>query len=131
MTLASQISADATAIFLETDDFAQTITRYAGGSTGSSSTITCIVDLDDEEQGQGTAIEDERGTKIVRYGRLDMLSTQTIVVNEQGRDSDTFLIDSELWCAVRFDGRDGIAGMKTLIIRRDEKISAKHPNVRR
>ena len=134
MGLQARIAADAANLFLGADSgrlgsFMQTISRNPAGVTASAVSVSAIVDLDDEESAQGMQIEDERGRRITRHGRLELSTDVTVLVSEEGRNCDTFTIDGELWTALRVEGRDGIDGLQTVIIRRDEKVSTKKPNV--
>lgn len=131
MGLQAEIAADATAVFLNTSDFAKTISRNPAGVTASAVSTTAIVELDDEESQQGMEIETEHGKRIIRHGRLELSTSITVLVTESGRDCDTFTIDGSLWTAIRIEGRDGITGLQTVIIRRDETISTKRPAVMR
>lgn len=65
MTLSSLISSDVASVFLNTDEFAETVTRYIGGDPGYTQSLTSVVTLDQPEfetsRGRGFEI---RGTAL-------------------------------------------------------------------
>lgn len=63
MNLSDLIATDVTGVFLQVDDFAETIIRYAAGDRSKASSITGLVtwktdDVDNDNRGRGT---DRRG----------------------------------------------------------------------
>ena len=76
MTLGSQIQTDATGVFLSTDDFAESVLRYAGGLSGLASSVIAIVTWDPTDPVQ------DRGRANRRTGELFVASTQAVSVKD-------------------------------------------------
>lgn len=72
MTLAAQILTDVDDVFLQTDDFAKTITRYVGGDEANTLQITGIVVV------QSVSIQDSRGRGFVQAAEMHLSSDTTI-----------------------------------------------------
>jgi hypothetical protein len=83
MTLRELIESDVAAVFLNTEDFAEQITRYIGGDDGNVQTMTAIVEIDQPtfEKSRGRGYE-TRATVMVE----DAVTVAT---------GDAFLIRSE------------------------------------
>lgn len=127
MTLREQIGDEVAAVFLDTDEFAQSVEHWPLGREADKATISAVVDLDME--GSSSGIDDADGSRIVRAGELELASTVVVTCNERGNQRDLFLIDGELWTAVRVLGRDGIPGMQTVAIERAEGVTTKRTRV--
>ena len=129
MTLQSLIAADATDVFLDTSDFARSISRNPAGVTGSAVTLTAIVFLDDESGLQGSVLDTEEGRKLERWGRLEISEATTVLVTERPEGRDTWTIDGKIWNTVRVEARDGytLSGLQTVIIQRVERIATAKP----
>lgn len=127
-TLKTTIAADR-AVFLDTDEFGESITHEPLGVTGSAVTIAAIVELDDEALGDvsGDAVDRPAQTQITRLGKLEVSTAVTITVRENRENCDTFVINSERWRALRILGRDSVAtgGLQTVLIERVERISTR------
>lgn len=158
MTLSQLIVADVAAVFHNTDDFAReiTLTRPDGSSpvmtlsqrlsfydrmarlgidplnnattSGSTSTITAIVELDMEDVAQGNALDDPSGRRVTRMGMLHVAADLEITTDDRGEVCDTVTFDDETWQCIRVASRD--SGMKQIVIRRDEKITTKQGRTR-
>jgi hypothetical protein len=94
-------------------------------SSGSVSTITGQAILDIEDDLQGASTFDPSGNRHTRIGRFITDIETDITTEDQAGLNDTLTIDGEIWQCVRIEGRDLIAGLKTIVIRRDEKITTK------
>lgn len=130
MTLQAQITTDATTVFLNTSDFAQSITHRPLGIKADDATITAIVDLDDETgMNQAPPVDSPFGTQIVRIGYIEVLSTVTVTCAEQEQWRDQFVIGGELWVAYRIMGRDGITGLQRVCVLTKEGVSTKQTRV--
>lgn len=146
---------DATNTVLNTDGFAVevTLTRPVGGTTpmtlaqrlsfydrmarlgidplnsstssGSTSTITGQAILDLEDEAQGSTMFDTSGNRHTRMGRFITDIDTEIVVDDPAGNNDTLTIDGEVWQCVRVEGRNPVSGLKTIVIRRDEKLTTR------
>lgn len=112
-TLAEQIEADVSSVFLNTDEFAESVTRHVAG----------IADAETDVSATGVFIEDaadrqyETGDQIVRMATLQIAETVTVA------DRDAWTIRSQRWdiCNGEYGQRvDG--GMRTIRLKRVEKI---------
>lgn len=73
MSLADQILTDVDDVFLDLDDFAQTVLRYIGGDVGNTKTFTAVVTLDP------AAVDDDRGRGYVHRATMVMNADIAIV----------------------------------------------------
>lgn len=103
MTLASQIQSDNAAVFLNTDDFAQSVTRYPLAVTADAVAVTAVWEPDEPSvTGMGSAQNRERGLDNDRKGTLRIAETV-------GADTrDTWLIASQLWSTLSVQTVDGM-----------------------
>jgi hypothetical protein len=115
MTLRAQITSDVAAVFLETDDFAETIVHYPAGKVQDAESITAVVDYDTLE-----ATPDEGG-KIRQRALLELAISVTVTIERGLQSSSTFEIDDELWVAQDIVGKDH--AMQTVEI---WKVDQKH-----
>lgn len=72
MTLSDQFDDDVVDVLINSDEFAQTITRYALGSVGSPSSVTAVVEL------SARSVERERGKGFIVRGNVHVAATQTV-----------------------------------------------------
>lgn len=112
-TLAEQIVADVSTVFLNADEFAESVTRHVAG----------VADAGTDVAATGIFIEDaadrsyETGDKITRTATLQIAETVSIT------DRDAWTIRSQRWetqkgeYGPRVDG-----GMRTIRLERVEKI---------
>lgn len=91
-------------------------------------TISGIVELDFEDEGQGTNLDDQFGRRTQRMGRVHVAASAAVVVDDKPEVCDALTIDGERWSCIRVEGRD--RSMKTIVIRRDEKITTKQGRTR-
>lgn len=133
MTLKDQITADASTVFLNEDDFATEVTRWVGGDANNTITLVANVDWDNEPgrnemPGDGVTIDEGTGRKLRRTCRLDValsvLSDPPLTPHKDKFD----LGDGELVTFLRVEGRDG--GMATLICVKREDMTSKRPHLR-
>ena len=73
MTLNEMIQSDVTDLFLNTDDFGETVVRFRGGKDGVRESITAIVTLEETE------FRDDRGRKLNSSLRLSLTRRDTTV----------------------------------------------------
>lgn len=104
MSLADQILADVDDVFLQTDDFAQTVLRYIGGDSGNVRQITAMVTLDP------VAIDDGRGRGYLHSATM-LLNADTPIT-----EGDSVKV-GELRYEVKKPG-DPQYGMRTVMITR-------------
>ncbi len=127
-TLKTTIAADR-AVFLDTDEFGESITHEPLGVVANAATITAIVELDDEALGDasGDGVDRPAATQITRLGKLEVSTAVTITVRENRENCDAFIINNERWRALRILGRDNVAsgGLQTVLIERIDRISTR------
>lgn len=85
MSLAGLIADDVSAVLLNTSDFAESVTRYPAGVTGSAATVTGVFFEDEPDQSL------DGGESVLRRAALHISSDQTVDIR------DSWLIRSELW----------------------------------
>lgn len=73
MTLASQILSDVSEVFLDLEDFAETVQRYVGGDLGNVQQMTAVVTLDP------VTVDDGRGRAYLH--RANMVVASSVVIN--------------------------------------------------
>lgn len=76
MTLASQILSDVSEVFLDLDDFAETVLRYVGGDAGSVRQMTAVVTLDP------VTVDDGRGRGYTHRASMVLASSVVITVGD-------------------------------------------------
>ena len=126
MTLAAQIALDVSAVFLETDDFAQTITHYPEDDRESGESVVAVFDLDQLEggggvDGEGRRIHSDANSTIREAGVVECATTVDVTTGRTQRNS-TFLIDGEIWQAKRILSKDTDM-QSVLVIRIASKIT--------
>ena len=125
MTLAAQITSDVAAVFLQTDDFAETVIHY-DGLNGTEETIAAVVDYDELENSGGEGAGDAMSTD--RNGRVRTAATLEIpagirVTEERGNNpASTWLIDGSVWTTKRVTGKDH-AMQSVKVVRTDSNYS--------
>ena len=82
MSLANQILSDVDDVFLNLDDFAETIIRYIGGDVGNISSFTGIVTVEQ------TQVNDGRGRGFDHMASLVLSSDVTIAVGDAIKHGD-------------------------------------------
>lgn len=113
MTLRSQILADVSTVFLNQEDFAESVTRYPGGQSPSAS-VVAIWEPEDYFTNTGPAVDHSIGQKIPRRGRLFVSASQTAT------QSDTWEIAGELWQTEKLG--TAADGLRIVYLRRDDLI---------
>ena len=116
------LAADRDAVFLNTDEFAQTITRYPLGVVADAVSMVAIVILDKEPgtnqvDGDGVVPETRHGDRIRNSGTI----WADIAVEID--DRDTLLIDGELYGVRRNESHD--PAMQEWTIVRTTKITTR------
>lgn len=124
MTLASQLVSDVSSVFLETDDFATSVTQYPLGVVANAVTLTAVFDQDDDNGQPGH--DSMFGNRLMRQARLELAATVTVTCGETHRERDTFLIAGILWGAVRIIGRD--SAMQTILVEYQDSPTGSPPS---
>lgn len=108
-TLASILVSDASSVFLNTDDFAESCILYPGGDPNLAETFTGQVFRDDEEGtrevlGDGVVRDQDGGDRLRRSITIDCLAT---VGFDDTRDPrDKVKVGTETFVLIRIMGRD-------------------------
>lgn len=119
MTLASQIALDVSAVFLDTDDFAQTITHYPEDDRERRESIVAIFDRDDLEgassglDGDARRLHNEDASTVRESGVVEC-STAVEVTTGREQYNSTFLIGGQIWTAKRVLSID--ADMQSVLV---------------
>ena len=103
MTLKQQMAADIAGVFLNTDEHADSITRYIQGSESNTESVDAVFDEKDSSR------DEQRGEDNVRRACLYLDPDQETTVD------DGWLIEGNRWETVS-EGSDG--GMKVVQIQR-------------
>lgn len=125
MTLKEQIEDDRAGVFLNTDDFAVSVTHYPGGEEGGPQSIFDAQLFIDEAQsgnnlggnaldGDGLVPFNERGVSERQSAILEMPAEEEVVEVQGYEPSSLFIVTQtvngvetkESWRAVRIVGRD-------------------------
>ena len=125
MTLAAQLTSDRS-VFLNTSDFATSITHYPAGDYTAGVSVTAVVDYDtmDESAGDGSGwdVNDEHGVSIRQVAKLEISSAVTVTETPGKLKPSIWLIDSVRWVTIRVIAKD--ADFQTVLITRlDEKMT--------
>lgn len=125
MTLSDLISSDASDVFLNATEFAESTTFYPGGDPSQATTVTAVVVQDDlegtrEAPGDGVILERGHGTVIRESYKIECAAS--VDVDPTRRPHDLFkLADGTVVMVKRVLGRD--AGMQTVwCTRRDDVV---------
>jgi len=109
-TLADDLVSDATAVFLNTNDFARTVSRLPGGEGSGVSVVAIIDDMGDG----GLEMETASGVMVQRTMRLEVAESQAVTYDDQ------WVIDGERWETIGCPpGRDGI---RVVTVRRTDQM---------
>lgn len=133
MTLKDQIAADAANVFLNEDEFAETVTRQIGGDSEDAVPLTAIVAWDTEPgrnefSGEGATTEDSAGQSLRRNCWLEV-AVADCDPNELQPEHDRFLLaDGTQVTFLRSEGRDN--AMATLLCYVNEHQSSFRPRLR-
>lgn len=110
MSLHDLIEADTSGVFLNTNDFAESITHRPAG-VSANDTARTVVFIEDSR----VKIEDHpKGKRYVRNATIRIASSVTVT------KKDEWIVNSETWQTVA-DGRD-IDGMKQVLVTRTESV---------
>jgi hypothetical protein len=111
-TFKDVLADDATNVFLNTDDFAETIRHYIAGVEGTYEDIPAIVNEDEETrdaQGTGDAmqLDTQEGSQVTRFVRLELHSDIEVTESGESLTPCRFrLADTRQCIAIRILGRD-------------------------
>lgn len=115
MTLKALIAADVSNVFLNTDEFAESVTRWPQGYEGSAVTVTAVWEPDDvSHQFSGD------GESYTQEGSLHVVSSMTI------HREDVWIIGDERYATVDTGKVEG--GLRSLRLRSVNKILTKRHN---
>lgn len=109
MSLATLIAADVSAVILNTDDFAEAVTRYPLGVTASGAATTAVFFEDEPVKSE------QGGEEVIRGGRLFLASSVTV------DPRDSWLIRSLVWQCAGVESAD--TGSKIVRVERSDRIS--------
>jgi hypothetical protein len=130
LTLKERIAADASAVFLNEDDFATEITRRIGGEPDNTETLLAIVEWDtelgtNEMPGEARNISDRTGQPLRRTVLLEVpIATAEQLVPQK----DAFVVGGTVVTFKRIIGRDD--ALATLYCVVSESLSTKITRVR-
>lgn len=110
MTLKTEIAADTTAVFLDTDDFAETVTHRPADDSDNDTDVTVVF----IEERRTDTKETNKGAKYVRNAVIWVASSVTVT------KKDTWIHNSEKWQTVAEGRTQG--GMKQVMVTRGEQI---------
>ncbi len=114
MTLAAQIIADVDDVFLQEDDFAQTILRYVGGDSGNIRQIVGVVTI------HAAQVDDMRGRGYIHKGEI-FVNEETVIMPKE----------AVLYGEKRYEVEsvtDAMHGMKTVhIVRYESEHAGRQP----
>lgn len=116
MSLATQIEGDVEGVFLNTDDFAQTVVRYPLAVTGSPESVIAVFAEKDASQETTRGDENER------------TATLHVAASVDADPRDTWLINSEVWQVTAVKG--GGDEMQVIELRKREKLRIRPTGVR-
>jgi hypothetical protein len=129
MSLKETIAADAATVFLNGDEFAETVTLYKSGDYLQSVAVSAIVVWDElegtrEAFGDGVMVEHDSGSAIRQSLKLEL--AVGVDVDDTRRPADLFkLEDGTMVVVKRILGKDG--GMQTVLCTRRDNISIRKP----
>lgn len=96
-----------------------------GGGGPVTATVAGQLNLDLEDEQQGLNLDDNFGRRHQKIGRFVTGIDEDITTDDLPSNCDTLTYAGETWQCVRVEGRDLMMGTKTIVIRRDEKITTK------
>lgn len=129
MTLKSDIVSDATSVFLDTDEFAESITFWPKGVIADAETITAVVNRDHEEgtreaHGDGVVNDEHMAGHKIRTSLVLEIAATVSINHPPGRfGPDLFKIDGETWALKRILGRDD--GLVAILVVRTDKVTSR------
>ncbi len=133
MTLKDQIAADSSSVFLNTDEFAETVLYFQGGVTYPTAGIQVAAVVDEAlrdamEDVRGDGRHADNGKEIRRQATIEL------PVSVGASDTRTPLpdlirqADGTTWAIKRILGRD--ADIVTVLAVRNDKINERHPRMK-
>jgi hypothetical protein len=129
MTLKGLINDDVDTVFLNSDEFAETVTFYPGGASASHSHVLAVVIWDElegtrESHGDGVTLERDQGTAVRQSVKLEM--SVDVAVDDTRRPADLFkLADGTMVAVKRIIGKDN--GMQTVLCTRRDNVTIRRP----
>ena len=129
MTLKSIIAADASTVFLNTDEFADTVAFYPGGLSASHSHVPAVVVWDDlegtrESHGDGVTLNRDQGFAVRQSVKLEL--SVSVAVDDTRVPPDLFkLADGTMVVVKRILGKDG--GTQTVLCVRRDNVTVRKP----
>lgn len=127
MTLKTQISADVAGVFLNTTDFAESVTYFAGGAAYSTTgtPATAVFDRklgDPAEDLQGNSRHVDNGKAIRRHAEIEIAAS--VGVSDTRDPPDLIKASDGTWVVFRILGVD--ADMVTVLGVQYDKVVERH-----
>lgn len=117
MSLVDDLFADgATSQLLE--QLGEPVVQYPQGVVANAIALTGIVDLGGEGE---TPVDDERGSRRVRWLRLSLPAATVVAIGERAQQRDQFLVRGLLWHAEAIPQEN--TGLTTVLCKRTEGAS--------
>lgn len=127
-TLKSQMLADVSGVFLNTDEHAETVTLYPAGAAGPASEISVIVTQDalygtNETVGDGWTLNDSNGYSIRESIIIEASADAGFQDEQDPRTPDVIVLaDGSVYAAKRILGRDNGA-VSVLCVRMQKQLT--------
>lgn len=121
MTLATQIAAATNGVFLNTHWLGESITHYPRGDVNNGVTVTAVCELDPQPDAE-PPVDDARGAKRMREGRIWLATSVSVDVRERQEMRSLFSVGGLLWRAERSVVQDTMSGMQCVYVVREEPI---------
>jgi hypothetical protein len=130
MTLKETITADVTNVFLNEDEFAETVTLYPRGDVASKVEFLGVVINDNlegtrEAHGDGVVLNHNAGIAIRESIRIECAASVDISATRRPQDL-LKTEDGEMWVVKRVTGRD-TDGMQTVLAAKREDVTIRKP----
>jgi hypothetical protein len=129
LTLKQQMTADVSAVFLDTDEHAEAVIHYPAGNLAAPATVNAVVDRDSESSsglaGDGSQIDTRAAVKIRRSAVLEMSASVTVTETSGSHQASPslFEFDGHRWRAVRVLERDD--DLQLVLVTRLDKIATR------
>jgi len=115
MSLDDLMTADSSNVFLNTDEFAEGVTHWPAGVSGSAATVTALF----FEMSRVTE-EEDRGKKITRKAVIQIPTSTTVT------KKDVWYRNSERWETLTTGNKEN--GLLRVHLIRTEKVKTKNKN---
>lgn len=129
-TLKQQMTADVSTVFLNTDEFAETVTHYPAGNLAAGASVSAVVDRDNEAMaglgsGEGPQFDRRESVKLRRSAVLEVPATVSVTEGSGTHQSSPSLwgFDGFRWTTVRILERD--EDLQLVLVTRLDKIATR------